>query len=68
MPTDIGRDEVRRLAADGAQVVEVLPAEEYAQAHLPSAINLLLKQLTRAEAERLLRRDTPVMVYCNDFL
>ena len=68
MPTDIGRDEVRRLAADGAQVVEVLPAEEYAQAHLPSAINLPLKQLTRAEAERLLRRDTPVMVYCNDFL
>jgi len=30
MPTVILRDEVQRLVAAGAQLVEVLPAEEYA--------------------------------------
>lgn len=68
MPTDIGREEVRRLVDQGAQLVEVLPAEEYAQEHLPGAINLPLRELTRAEAERRLRRDRAVIVYCNDYL
>ena len=68
MPTDIGRDEVRDLMREGAQLVEVLPAQEYAQAHLPGAMNLPLKQLTRAEAERRLSPKRPVIVYCHDFL
>ncbi len=68
MPREIGRDDVRRLVEQGAQLVEVLPDEEYQQEHLPGAINLPLKQLTRLEAERQLRRDRPVIVYCNDFL
>ena len=67
MPTDIDRDEVRRLLDQGAQVVEVLPAEEYEQEHLPGAMNIPLKELTRQAAARL-RRDRPVIVYCNDFL
>lgn len=29
MPTLIGRDELRTLTGQGAQLVEVLPAEEY---------------------------------------
>jgi rhodanese-related sulfurtransferase len=36
--------------------------------HVTGAINLPLKELTRAEAERRLRRDRPVIVYCNDQL
>jgi rhodanese-related sulfurtransferase len=68
MPTEIGRDGVRRLVEQGAQLVEVLPAEEYKQEHLPGAMNLPLRSLTRAEAERRLRRDRPVIVYCNDYL
>ena len=68
MPTEIGREEVRRLVEQGAQLVEVLPAEEYQQEHLPGAINLPLRQLTRAEAERRLQRDRPVIVYCYDYL
>ena len=68
MPTTIFRDEVRRLLEEeGAQLVEVLPREEYGEAHLPGAINIPLKELNRATAERL-RRDEPVIVYCHDYL
>jgi rhodanese-related sulfurtransferase len=62
---DIKRDEVRRLAEAGAQIVEVLPAEEYAEEHLPGAINLPLKKLNR-ESAAALDRQRPVVVYCYD--
>jgi rhodanese-related sulfurtransferase len=62
---DIKRDEVRRLAEAGAQIVEVLPAEEYAEEHLPGAINLPLKKLTR-ESAAALDRQRPIVVYCYD--
>ena len=65
MPTEISRDEVRDLIAAGAQLVEVLPPEEYRQVHLPGAINIPLKQLDRESVARL-RRDRPVIVYCHD--
>ena len=45
MPTDINRNDVQRLIVDGAQLVEVLPADEYNEAHLPGAINIPLKKL-----------------------
>jgi len=35
MPTPIDRDEVQRLVAAGAQLVEVLPAAEFEDEHLP---------------------------------
>jgi rhodanese-related sulfurtransferase len=66
MPTDIRRDDVQRLIANRAQLVEVLPAEEYNQAHLPGAINLPLKKLNRQSANQL-DPTHPVIVYCNDF-
>ena len=66
IPKDINRNEVQRLVANGAQLVEVLPAEEYNEAHLPGAINLPLKKLDRQSAKQLdLTR--PVITYCNDF-
>jgi rhodanese-related sulfurtransferase len=65
VPSDITRDEVRRLAEAGAQIVEVLPAEEYGEEHLPGAINLPLKKLTR-ESAATLDRQRPVVVYCYD--
>ena len=68
MPTDIQRDEVRRLVAEGARLVEVLPPEEYATQHLPGAINVPLKTISREAVERVLPRDGPIIVYCNDFL
>src|ERR1700747_54084 len=35
----IDRKAVRRLIEQGAQIVDVLPAEEYAEDHLPGAVN-----------------------------
>ena len=40
MPTDIHRNDVQRLMQGGAQLLEVLPAEEYAEEHLPGAVNI----------------------------
>ena len=66
MPKDLHRDEVRSLIADGAQLVEVLPADEYAAEHLPGAINIPLKTLDRRTTARL-RPDQAVIVYCHDY-
>ena len=60
------RDEVQRLLAEGAQLVEVLPRPEYEEEHLPGAINIPLKELNR-ETASVLRRDQPVIVYCHDY-
>jgi rhodanese-related sulfurtransferase len=61
----IGRDEVSSMIKGGAQLVEVLPAREYEEEHLPGAINIPLKKLDRQTAARL-QRDHPVIVYCHD--
>jgi rhodanese-related sulfurtransferase len=37
MPTAIFKDEVRELLEEGAQLVEVLPRQEYEEEHLPGA-------------------------------
>jgi rhodanese-related sulfurtransferase len=65
MPREIGRDEVQRLLRDGAQLVDVLPRDEFAAEHLPSATSLPLTELDAATAARL-ARDRPVIVYCHD--
>jgi Rhodanese-like domain len=65
MPTEIRREEVCRMVEDGAQLVEVLPTEEYEAEHLPGAINLPLQQLDRQSAV-VLQQDRPVIVYCYD--
>ena len=66
MPTVIDRDEVRRLTAQDAQLVEVLPAEDYEWAHLPGAVSLPLKQLDQGMVQ--LDQSRPVIVYCHDGL
>ena len=65
MPTQIDRDEVRRLVAAGAQLVEVLKPEEYEGDHLPGAVSIPLRNLDGAAA-KVLDRDRPVIVYCWD--
>jgi rhodanese-related sulfurtransferase len=67
MPRKIDRDEVQRLAHAGAQLVNVLPREEYDQAHLPGSTSLPLTELTRERARDVLRRDRTVVTYCWDF-
>ena len=67
-PKHAVRGDVQRLSAAGAQLVEVLPADEYDAEHLRGAIHLPLKALTREAAERALDRGRPVIVYCWDAL
>jgi rhodanese-related sulfurtransferase len=67
MSTAINLAGLKRLLAEGAQLVEVLPAAEYAEEHLPRAINIPLKALDATTAERL-DRSRPVVVYCYDGL
>jgi rhodanese-related sulfurtransferase len=66
MPQEIEIDEIRQLLADGAQLVEVLPHEEFEEEHLPGAINIPLKQMTE-QATASLDKDRPVIVYCHDY-
>ena len=66
MPTAIFRDDMRQLLENGAQLVDVLPREEYEEEHLPGAVNIPLKELNRETTARL-RQDVPVIVYCPDY-
>jgi len=50
---------------EGAQVVEVLPRNEFEEGHLPGAISLPLRNL-ETEAKAKLDPLRPVLVYCWD--
>jgi rhodanese-related sulfurtransferase len=67
MATRIDLAQLQRLLDGDAQLVEVLPAAEYAEEHLPGAVNLPLKQLDATTAAQL-DRSRPVVVYCWDSL
>lgn len=67
MPRHIERDRLTELVKARAQLVEVLPAAEYDEEHLPGAINIPLRDLDK-EAARQLDRDRAVIVYCWDFI
>ncbi len=66
MPTPIDRGGVQRLLTKKAQLVEVLPQAEFAEEHLPGALNIPLKALD-AETARRLERGRPVIVYFHDY-
>ena len=67
MPIPIDRDELQRLRCEeDAQLVEVLPPDEFEDEHLPGAINIPLKTLD-AETTRQLDPRRPVIVYCYDY-
>jgi rhodanese-related sulfurtransferase len=60
----IDRETVQEMVKQGAQLVEVLPAKEYAEDHLPGAVSHPLKQLDQEAGQ--LDRNRPVIVYCWD--
>ena len=67
MPKPIEREELQQLVREEhAQLVEVLPQDEYEDEHLPGAINIPLKTLD-AETTRQLDPRRPVIVYCYDY-
>lgn len=59
---------LRDLVDRGAQLVEVLPRDEYDELHLPGALDLPLKELYAERAGALLDRSRAVVVYCWDGL
>jgi rhodanese-related sulfurtransferase len=65
MAREIDREQVRRLMERRAQIVDVLPAREYGEEHLPGAINLPLRRI-EAEASQVLDRSRSIVVYCAD--
>ena len=65
MPKEIDRETLRRMVAAGAQLVEVLPAEEYAEDHLPGAISIPLRRID-TEGTKGLDKTRAVIVYCWD--
>jgi phage shock protein E len=67
MPRSIDVARLQQLLDEGVQLVEVLPAEEYAEERLPGAVNIPLKELD-AESAAQLDRGKAVVVYCWDGL
>lgn len=65
--TSIDYPALYRLLGNGAQLVEVLPAGEYTDMHLPGAVSIPLKTLD-ATSTAGLDRARPVVVYCWDAL
>jgi len=65
MPKSIMRREVQRLLAEGAQLVEVLPAKEFAEEHIAGAMSIPLRRLADRAPEEL-NPQRPVIVYCFD--
>jgi rhodanese-related sulfurtransferase len=67
MSRRVDRDEVRRLAAAGAHVVDVLPRRTYRDLHIAGALNIPLGELDRKAAEELSRNGRSIVVYCHDY-
>jgi rhodanese-related sulfurtransferase len=67
VPTSATRQDVQRLAVSGAQVVDVLPRENYDELHIAGAVNIPLSELDEGALQELDPR-LVVVVYCNDFL
>jgi rhodanese-related sulfurtransferase len=67
MAAAIWLEQLQDLIDGGAQVVEVLPEDDYSPAHLPGAVNLPLRELDEQHAA-VLDRTRPVVVYCWDSL
>jgi rhodanese-related sulfurtransferase len=66
VPKEVGLDDIRTLLDQGAQLVEVLPEQEFQTEHLAGAVNLPLKKIDR-KATEFLDPQRPVIVYCWDY-
>ena len=62
----IGIEQVQQMKEQGAQLVEVLAGKEYADEHIPGAINIPLLHMN-VSSVAILDKDRPVIVYCWDY-
>ena len=63
---EVSMSEFVRAYAAGAAVIDVGEVEEYNRGHVPGAVSLPLRELSRdlSAARCRLRRDAPVLVVC----
>jgi rhodanese-related sulfurtransferase len=66
MPKLIELDEVQRLLAEGAQLLDVMSREAYDDSHIPGAIHISLKELDERSVAQL-DRGRPIITYCSDY-
>lgn len=60
---DVSGADARRLVEAGARLVDVRTPAEFANGHLPGAINIPVQELERRMGE-LERKEQPVVLYC----
>ena len=65
MAVHISRDDVQRMAAEGAVLIDTLPEREYAEEHIAGAVNIPLRKLDRRTTAHL-AKDDALIVYCYD--
>jgi rhodanese-related sulfurtransferase len=65
MPMRITREDVQRMTAEGAVLIDTLPEGEYAEEHIVGAVNIPLKKLDRQTTAHLAKDDV-LIVYCYD--
>ena len=64
---EVDHREVLAMLSAGAQIVDVLPAQEYNGAHIRGAVHIPLSRIL-ADAPSLLDRSRRTVVYCRDSL
>ena len=65
MPTQLTREDVQRMTADGAILIDTLSENEYAEEHIADAVNIPQKKLT-ANGTAHLAKGASLIVYCYD--
>ncbi|WP_431970153.1 rhodanese-like domain-containing protein [Nocardia sp. bgisy134] len=63
----ITRDELaRELETGSLTVIDALPAEYYARAHLPGALNLVEADVEAKASQLLPNKDAAIVTYCSN--
>ena len=60
---DVSPADARRVVAQGGLLLDVRTPEEFADGHLPSAMNIPVQEL-EARIGELERKDRPIVLYC----
>ena len=64
---EVDHREVHAMLSFDAQILDVLPAQEYNGAHIKGAVHIPLPRIL-ADAPALLDRSRRIVVYCRDSL
>jgi len=65
MTARITREDVQRMTAEDAVLIDTLPENEYTEEHIAGAVNIPLRKLDRQTTAHL-AKDAPLIVYCYD--